>query len=36
MEWHHWGTGHGKGLHDGVGACLKQVIQKEQLKSNPS
>ncbi len=34
MEWHYWGTGHGKGLHDGARACLKQAIWKEQLKAN--
>jgi hypothetical protein len=34
MEWHYWGTRHGKGLHDGVGTYLKEVIQKEQLKEN--
>jgi hypothetical protein len=34
MEWHYWGTGQGKGPHDGVGAFLKQFIQKEQLKAN--
>jgi hypothetical protein len=32
LEWHFWGTGHGKGPHDGAGACLKQTIRKEQLK----
>jgi hypothetical protein len=32
MLWSFWGTGHGKGPHDGVGACLKQCIRKEQLK----
>jgi hypothetical protein len=26
--------GHGKGPHDGVGACLKQAIRKKQLKSH--
>jgi len=29
MEWHYWGTSHGKGPHDGVGAYLKQAIKKE-------
>jgi len=28
------GTSHGKGPHDGVGACLKQAIKKEQLKAH--
>lgn len=32
MDWHFWGTGHGKGPHDGAGACLKQTLRKEQLK----
>ena len=32
MDWHFWGTGHGKGPHDGAGACLKQSIRKEQLR----
>jgi hypothetical protein len=32
LEWHYWDTGHGKGPHDGVGACLKQMLRKEQLK----
>jgi hypothetical protein len=34
MEWNYWGTGHGKGPHDGAGACLKQLLRKEQLKTN--
>jgi hypothetical protein len=32
MNWYSWGTGHGKGLHDGIGVCLKQCLHKEQLK----
>lgn len=32
MEWHYWGSGHGKGPHDGAGACVKQSIRKEQLR----
>lgn len=32
MDWNYWGTGHGKGPHDGAGACLKQALRKEQLK----
>ncbi len=34
FDWHYWGTGHGKGPHDGVGACLKQCIRTEQLQAN--
>ena len=34
MDWHFWGTGHGKGPHDGAGACLKQTLRKEQIKPN--
>lgn len=34
LDWHYWGTGHGKGPHDGAGACLKQTLRKEQLKPN--
>ena len=33
MVWHYWGTGHGKGPHDGAGACVKQALRKEQLKA---
>lgn len=32
LEWNFWGSGHGKGPHDGAGACLKQALRKEQLK----
>jgi hypothetical protein len=32
MQWNYWGFGHGKGPHDGAGACLKQALRKEQLK----
>lgn len=32
MDWHFWGTGHGKGPHDGAGACLKQCIRREQVR----
>jgi hypothetical protein len=32
MQWNYWGIGHGKGPHDGVGACLKQAMKKEQFK----
>jgi hypothetical protein len=31
MVWFYFGNGHGKGVHDGVGAMLKQEIHKEQL-----
>ena len=34
MEWNFWGSGHGKGPHDGASACLKQGLRKEQLKVN--
>jgi hypothetical protein len=34
MEWYYWGTGHGKGPHDGAGACLKQMLRREQLKTD--
>ena len=34
MDWHFWGIGHGKGPHDGAGACLKQSIWKEQVWPN--
>jgi hypothetical protein len=34
MDWHYFGTGHGKGPHDGAGACLKQTLWKEQLQPN--
>lgn len=26
MDWNYWGTGHGKGPHNGAGACLKLII----------
>lgn len=32
MDWYFFGTGHGKGPHDGAGAYLKQAIRKEQLR----
>jgi len=34
MQWNYWGTGHGKGPHDGARACFKQAIKKEQLKAH--
>jgi hypothetical protein len=32
MLWSYFGSGHGKGVHDGAGAVLKQPIRKEQMK----
>jgi hypothetical protein len=32
--WNFFGSGHGKGLHDGVGVAIKRLIQKEQLEVN--
>lgn len=32
MVWSFFGSGHGKGVHDGAGAILKQSIRKEQMK----
>jgi hypothetical protein len=32
--WNFFGSGHGKGLHDGVGAVIKRHIRKEQLDVN--
>jgi len=29
MLWSYFGLGHGKGVHDGVGANLKQETKKE-------
>jgi hypothetical protein len=34
MVWSFFGLGHGKGVHDGTGAFLKQEIQKGQLSMN--
>jgi hypothetical protein len=34
MEWNYWVSNHGKGPHNGARACLKQALQKEQLKPN--
>jgi hypothetical protein len=31
MVWSYFGSGHGKGDHDGVDVILKQQIQKEQM-----
>ena len=30
--WIFFESGHGKGEHDGVGACVKRALVKEQLK----
>jgi hypothetical protein len=32
--WNFFGSGHGKGSHDGVDAIIKRLIQKEQLDAN--
>lgn len=32
MDWNYWGTGHGKGPHDGAGACVKRALRSEQIK----
>jgi hypothetical protein len=32
MLWSYFGSRHGKGVHDGVGAILKQEINKEQVR----
>ncbi len=32
MLWSYFGLGHGKGVHDGVGAILKLEIRKEQFR----
>jgi hypothetical protein len=34
MTWNFLGSGHGKGLHDGVGVVIKRFIRKEQLDVN--
>jgi hypothetical protein len=34
LDWHYWGTSHGKGTHHGAKACLKQCIKTKQLRSN--
>ncbi|KAG0631145.1 hypothetical protein M758_1G230800 [Ceratodon purpureus] len=34
LDWNYWGTGHGKGPHDGAGACVKRALRKEQLKED--
>ena len=30
--WNYFETGHGKGEHDGAGACVKTTLQREELK----
>jgi len=32
--WNFFGSGHGKGSHDGAGAIIKRLIRKEQLDAN--
>jgi hypothetical protein len=32
MVWSYFGSDHGKGVHDGVGAALKQEIWKEHMR----
>ena len=32
VQQNYWGSGHGKGPHDGTSTCLKQALRKEQLK----
>jgi len=32
--WSFFGSGHGKGLHDGDGVVIKRLIQKEQFDAN--
>ena len=34
IDWNYWGTGHGKGPHDGAGACVKQALRREQVKED--
>ena len=31
MIWSYYGSGHGKGLHDGAGAMLKQAIRRDEM-----
>ena len=30
--WNYFETGHGKGEHDGAGACIKTTLQREEIK----
>ncbi len=32
--WNFFGSGHGKGSHDGASAIIKRLIRKEQLDAN--
>jgi hypothetical protein len=34
MQWNYFGSGHGKGRWDGIGASIKQVLRSEQVKPN--
>ena len=30
--WKYFETGHGKGKHDGAGACIKTALRREEMK----
>ena len=30
--WNYFEAGHGKGEHDGIGACIKKSIRREEMK----
>ena len=30
--WNYFETGHGKGEHDGAGACIKTALQREEMR----
>ena len=34
MQWNYFGSGHGKGEHDGAGAVIKHALTSEQLDNN--
>ena len=34
MQWNYFGSGHGKGEHDGAGAVIKRALTSEQLDNN--
>jgi hypothetical protein len=34
MVWSYFGSTHGKGKHDGIGAVIKQTLTKEKLNVN--
>ena len=34
MRWNFFGSGHGKGEHDGAGAVIKRALTHEQLKAD--